>query len=75
MHQVSSPCFNKAVEELASLPGIGNKTAVRLVLRLLNREEEEIKNFGQAFLNLAQQIQYCIAGKRRESLANLENHQ
>lgn len=59
LNQISSSPFNNAVEKLASLPGIGNKTALRLVLQLLNREEFEIEEFGKAFVDLSQQIQYC----------------
>ncbi|MDG1476201.1 MAG: recombination mediator RecR [Vicingaceae bacterium] len=59
MHQISSSPFNNAVEKLASLPGIGNKTALRLVLQLLNREGFEIEEFGKAFVDLSNQIQYC----------------
>ena len=59
IHQISSSPFNNAVEKLASLPGIGNKTALRLVLQLLNRDAAEIEEFGQAFLDLSHQIQYC----------------
>lgn len=59
MHQISSSIFNDAVEQLSSLPGIGNKTAIRLVLQLLNRNKDDIENFGKAFLHLANDIQYC----------------
>ena len=59
MHQASSKLFNNAVEQLSSLPGIGNKTAVRLVLQLLTREAEEIEKFGKAFSKLANEINYC----------------
>lgn len=59
MHQIASPSFNNAVDQLASLPGIGNKTAIRLVLQLLNRNKEELENFGNAFLDLTHQIKYC----------------
>ncbi len=59
MHQISSSPFNNAVEKLASLPGIGNKTALRLVLQLLNRDQKEIEEFGNAFADLSHQIQYC----------------
>jgi len=59
IHQISSSPFNNAVEKLASLPGIGNKTALRLVLQLLNRDTDEIEEFGQVFLDLSRQIQYC----------------
>jgi recombination protein RecR len=59
MHQISSSPFNNAVEKLASLPGIGNKTALRLVLQLLNRNQQEIEAFGEAFVGLSKKIQYC----------------
>jgi len=59
IHQVSSSPFNNAVEKLASLPGIGDKTALRLVLQLLNRDKQEVEEFGKAFINLSEQIQYC----------------
>jgi len=59
MNQINSPSFNNAVDQLASLPGIGNKTAIRLVLQLLNRNKQEIQNFGSAFVELTEKIQYC----------------
>ncbi len=59
INQISSSPFNSAVEKLASLPGIGNKTALRLVLQLLNRDKEEIEAFGKAFIGLSDEIQYC----------------
>ena len=59
MHNISSSPFNNAVEKLASLPGIGNRTALRLVLQLLNRDQKDIADFGSAFVNLSEQIQYC----------------
>lgn len=57
--QISSSVFNSAVEQLSSLPGIGRKTAHRLVLSLLNRDTDEIKTFGNTFVNLASEINYC----------------
>lgn len=59
MHQISSSIFNNAVDQLSSLPGIGNKTAIRLVLQLLQRNQTDIENFGKAFLELANEIKYC----------------
>lgn len=57
--QISSSSFNNAVDQLSSLPGIGKKTALRLILQLLNRSTEEIKDFGEAFTELSSQINYC----------------
>ena len=59
MQQIASSSFNDAVEKLASLPGIGSKTALRLVLQLLNKNREDLVSFGKAFVNLAEQIEYC----------------
>ena len=59
MHQISSSVFSNAVEQLSSLPGIGNKTAIRLVLQILSRDSEEITKFGNAFINLCNEINYC----------------
>jgi recombination protein RecR len=48
-----------AVNEMASLPGIGKKTALRLVLHLLKRESHEVKQFANAFTTLHSEIKYC----------------
>ena len=57
--QISSSSFHNAVDQLSSLPGIGKKTALRLVLHLLNKTNKEISDFGTAFTELAEQINYC----------------
>ncbi len=57
--QISSNSFNNAVNQLSSLPGIGKKTAFRLVLNLLNRSKNELSSFGMAFIHLAEEINYC----------------
>lgn len=57
--QISSSSFNQAVEQLSSLPGIGKKTALRLVLKLLNRSKEDLRYFGNAFIELSEDINYC----------------
>jgi len=59
MQQITSNSFNNAVEKLSSLPGIGNKTALRLVLQLLNKNKKELSDFGKAFIDLSEQIEYC----------------
>ena len=57
--QISSTSFNQAVDQLSSLPGIGKKTALRLVLHLLNRSTDDVKIFGNSFVCLADEINYC----------------
>lgn len=44
---------------MSSLPGIGRKTALRLVLNLLERETHEIDRFSNAFTKLKAQIKFC----------------
>ena len=42
-----------------TLPGVGRKTALRLVLNLLRRDEREVETFANAFLRLKKEIHYC----------------
>ena len=44
---------------MASLPGIGRKTALRLVLHLLNQDSNDVRLFGQAFVELKDNVQFC----------------
>ena len=55
----SSRLLESAVNEFSSLPGIGQKTALRLVLHLLNQENAEVEKFSYALLNLETNIKYC----------------
>ena len=55
----SSKHIENAVEQLASLPGIGKRTALRLVLQLLNRSEGEIQQFSDAFVAMKQHVKKC----------------
>ena len=54
-----SKLLEEAVNEFSKLPGIGNKTALRLVLHLLRQDKESIEQFGQTVLNLGSNIRYC----------------
>lgn len=44
---------------MASLPGVGRKTALRLVLSLLRRTDEEVEAFSGSFLRLKREVHYC----------------
>jgi recombination protein RecR len=55
----SSKLLQDAVDEFAKLPGIGKKTAFRLVLHLLNQEKEEVKQFGETIIKLRNKIRRC----------------
>ena len=57
--QFSSYLLENAVNEFAKLPGIGRKTALRLVLHLLKQSESEVNTFGSAFIQLRKEIVYC----------------
>ena len=54
-----SRLLENAVNEFASLPGIGRKTAFRLVMNLLRRNAEDVKKFGESILKLHEEIHYC----------------
>ena len=45
--------------EFAKLPGVGRKTALRLVLWLLRQEDEEVEQFAEAVRRLKQEVKYC----------------
>lgn len=55
----ASKLLENAVCEFAKLPGIGRKTALRLVLHLLRQEQSVAENFGNAIIRLRQDIKYC----------------
>ena len=57
--QFSSTLLENAVNEFARLPGIGKKTALRLVLHLLKTEEEKVTAFGEAITRMRQEIKFC----------------
>jgi len=57
--QFSSSLLENAVNEFAKLPGIGRKTALRLVLHLLKQSEHDVEVFGYAFIQLRKEIIYC----------------
>lgn len=54
-----SRLLENAVNEFSRLPGIGNKTALRLVLHLLRQDKELVNNFGNAIIQLKNNIIYC----------------
>lgn len=55
----SSKLLEDAVAEFAKLPGVGKKTALRLVLHLLKQESEEVDRFSGAITKLRHGIQFC----------------
>lgn len=54
-----SKAIEEAVNELAGLPGIGRKTALRLALHILKKREEEAEQLGLAIINLRKHVKFC----------------
>ncbi len=59
LNQFPSRLLEDSVEEFSRLPGIGKKTALRLVLYLLRQDDEDLKHFGNTLIKLKENIQYC----------------
>ena len=59
MANFSSVLLENAVNEFAKLPGIGKKTALRLVLHLLRQETQEVEQFGNTLIRLKNEVHYC----------------
>ena len=55
----SSKHLQNAVDEMSQLPGIGKRTALRLVLHLLRQPEEQTINLAKALVDLRTQINFC----------------
>jgi len=56
----SSTLLENAVNEFAKLPGVGKKTALRLVLHLLKKDEDDVKKFSDAVLKMREEIHFCM---------------
>ena len=54
-----SKLIESAVNEFSRLPGIGKRTALRLVLHLLRQEEGVVNSFGETLIKVKKDIQYC----------------
>lgn len=54
-----SQLLEDAVQEFSKLPGIGKKTALRLVLHLLKQNQEDVHRFGSALIRLKEDVCYC----------------
>lgn len=57
--QFSSVLLENAVNEFAKLPGIGKKTALRLVLHLLKQEPSSVQGFGETVIKMRAEIKFC----------------
>lgn len=59
--KIPSRYIENAVEQLSSLPGIGKRTALRLVLQLLNRTDQEVAAFSDAIREMKEHVKKCIS--------------
>ncbi len=59
IQQYPSALLEKAVGEFAKLPGIGRKTALRLVLNMLRRSDDEVMQFANAISRMKKEVKYC----------------
>jgi recombination protein RecR len=59
MMNFSSRLLENAVNEFSKLPGVGQKTALRLVLHLLNQQQQEVEKFSDAITRLKREIRFC----------------
>jgi recombination protein RecR len=59
--EFSSKLLEKAVNEMSQLPGIGKRTALRLVLHLLKQPKEQTSFLAQAITSMREEIKYCLS--------------
>lgn len=64
----SSRLLENAVAEFSKLPGVGQKTALRLVLHLLNQPAQDVERFSDALTRLKKEIRFC------EVCKNISDH-
>ncbi|TAF48794.1 MAG: recombination protein RecR, partial [Sphingobacteriia bacterium] len=57
--QLPSILLENAVAQFAKLPGIGKKTALRLVLHLLKQEKADVKAFGEIISRMREDVRFC----------------
>ena len=59
MSEYPSQILEQAVNQMASLPGVGRRTALRLVLHLLRQSDKDVEAFAMAFTRLKKEVLYC----------------
>lgn len=57
--QLPSRLIEAAVDQMATLPGIGRRTALRLVLNMLARDEERVRDFAEAMIAMREGVKPC----------------
>ncbi|MCK5856823.1 MAG: recombination protein RecR [Bacteroidales bacterium] len=69
MNNISSKLLGSAVSELSKLPGVGKKTALRLAIHLLRRDEEDVERLGNSLIQMRNNIKFC---KRCHNISDSE---
>ena len=59
LQQYPSQLLEHAVSEISKLPGIGRKTALRLVLHMLRKDAREIHALSNSLTRLVDEVKYC----------------
>ena len=54
-----SGLVKNAVDQLSTLPGVGKRSALRLALHLLKKDKDQVEKFGNSFIELINNINYC----------------
>jgi len=67
--EFSSKLLEKAVQEMSQLPGIGKRTALRLVLHLLKQPKEQTEALSKSLIDVTQNINFC---KRCHTISDTE---
>lgn len=57
--ELYSGYINKLIDELATLPGIGNKSAQRLAFFLVNQPKDRVERFAKALMDAKEHVRYC----------------
>jgi len=68
----SSRLLENAVNEFSKLPGVGQKTALRLVLHLLSQPTADVERFGNALTRMKHEIRFCDTCKNISDTATCE---
>lgn len=58
-YEYPSKLLQNAIDEFSKLPGVGKKTALRLVLHLLRQENKDVENFGTSIIKLKNEVKFC----------------
>ena len=67
-----SQLLERAVQEFSKLPGIGRKTALRLVLYQLRQDPEDVQSFVEAIAKMKQEVHYCRRSRQLHHLCGRE---